>query len=36
MMADHVETVFERKAGRPFTPHEALLYEFYNTGAQAY
>lgn len=34
MMADHVEAVFERKAGRPFTPHEALLYEFYNTGAK--
>lgn len=34
MMADHVETVFERKAGRPFTAHEALLYEFYNTGAK--
>lgn len=33
-MADHVEAVFEAKVGRPFTRHEALLYEFYNTGAK--
>ena len=34
MMEGHVETVFENKTGRRFTPHEALLYEFYNTGAK--
>lgn len=33
-MAEHVETVFESKTGRLFTPHEALLYEFFNTGAK--
>ena len=33
-VAEHMETVFESKAGRPFTPHEALLYEFFNTGAK--
>ncbi len=33
-MADHMEHVFTTKAGRDFTPDEALQVEFYNTGAK--
>lgn len=34
MMEDHIEEVFTAKAGRGFTPYEALQVEFYNTGAK--
>ena len=33
-MADHMEHIFAIKAGREFTPEEALQIEFYNTGAK--
>lgn len=34
MMYEHMESEFERKAGRPLTAHEALQLEFFNTGAK--
>ena len=34
MMTEHLQQVFERKAGRKMTHHEALQVEFFITGAK--